>query len=90
MKITIDMRSLVMGFFAAGLIFMAISFKNGETDQKGVYQTALGEKGIVILNTETGDYIMRPTIETIGTVKWIKGTFNDTFQNGLDNKKLLK
>lgn len=90
MKITIDMRSLVMGFFAAGLIFMAISFKNGETESNGPYITAMSEKGILIFNTETGNYIMTPNIEFSGRVTWMKGNFNNTYRNAIEDSKLSK
>ena len=87
MKITIDMRSLVMGFCAAGLLFMAISFKNGETESKGAYRTTMSEKGIVILNTETGDYIITPLIEFSGRVQWMKGNFANTYRNAIADSK---
>jgi hypothetical protein len=88
MKITLDIKSMIFGFMAAGLVLIALSFKNGQTDHPGKYRTTIGEKGIVILDTETGAYIMAPEIRTFGNVQWIKGDFNTTYQTGKDNKKV--
>nr|WP_068888828.1 hypothetical protein [Pedobacter panaciterrae] len=89
MRITLDIKSMIFGFMAAGLILIAFSFKNGQNDQPGKYRTTIGEKGgIVILDTETGAYIIAPEIRDFGKVQWIKGDFNATYQTGKDNKKV--
>lgn len=88
MRITLDIRSLILGFLAAGLLFMAISFKNGQVGDSGKFRTVMGEKGIAILDTETGAYIIAPDIRDFGKVQWIKGDFYNTHKTGRDNKKV--
>ncbi len=88
MKITLDIRSLIFGFLAAGLLFMVISFKNSQDENSGKFRTTIGEKGIVILDTETGAYIIAPNMRDFGKVQWIKGDFYNTHKTGKDNKKI--
>ncbi len=43
---------------SAALIVTALSFKNQETNRLERYKTAASGNGIMILDTETGDYII--------------------------------
>ena len=88
MKITLDTKSLLLGFLGAGLMFTAISFKNGQDQNIGRYRTEVNANNlVVILDTETGNYIIGPGIQPFGKVQWIKGEFDKTFSTALDNKK---
>lgn len=88
MKITLDTKSLLLGFLGAGLMFTAISFKNGQDQTGGRYHTEVNANNlVVILDTETGNYIIGPGMQSSGKVQWIKGEFNETFSTAVDNKK---
>ncbi|MEH3114574.1 hypothetical protein [Pedobacter terrae] len=88
MKITLDSKSLLLGFLGAGLMFTAISFKNSQDQVGGRYRTEVNASNIVvILDSETGNYIIAPGIQAAGRVQWIKGEFNKTFSTAIDNKK---
>jgi hypothetical protein len=90
MKYNLDTKSIVIGFLGAALLISTISFKNTSDGKEGKFQTATGAKGVVILDTQTGSYIIAPDINDIGKVQWIKGDFQDTYATGKDNKKLSK
>ena len=88
MKITLDTKSLLLGFLCAGLMFTAISFKNGQDQTDGRYHTEVNANNmVVILDSETGNYIIGPAVQSAGKVQWIKGEFNKTFSTAVDNKK---
>jgi len=71
MKYQADIKSIIIGFLGATLLFATFSFKD-ESPEKGRYQTAVGDKGVVILDTQTGAYIMNIDATNIG---WRKGDF---------------
>jgi hypothetical protein len=88
MKITLDTKSLLLGFLGAGLMFTAISFKNGQDQTGGRYHTEVNANNmVVILDSETGNYIVAPSIQSAGKIQWVKGEFNKTFSTAVDNKK---
>lgn len=82
MKITLDIRSLIIGFMAAAIIILGFSFKNTEAEKPGKFTTEIGANGLVILNTETGDFIVADGLEGYGQLNWIKGDFSGTFTGG--------
>jgi hypothetical protein len=91
MKITLDSKSLLLGFLGAGLMFTAISFKNSQDQTGGRYHTEVNAGSmVVIVDSETGNYIIAPDMRDIGKVQWVKGEFNKTFSTAIDNKKELK
>lgn len=75
MKQQVDFKSIMIGFLGAALIFTAFSFKHEGSDKAGRYQTSLAESGIVILDTQTGDYILDYSTDN---KDWRKGNFSDT------------
>ena len=88
MKITLDTKSLLLGFLGTGLMFTAISFKNGQDQNIGRYRTEVGASDlVVILDSQTGNYIIAPTIRDFGKVQWVKGEFDKTFNTAIDNKR---
>ncbi|WP_293307690.1 hypothetical protein [Pedobacter sp. UBA5917] len=88
MKITLDTKSLLLGFLGAGLMFTAISFKNGQDQTGGRYRTEVNANNlVVILDTETGNYIIAPNLVEAGKATWFKGEFNKTFNKAVDNQR---
>ncbi len=88
MKITLDSKSLLLGFFGAAIMFTAISFKNSQDQTGGRYRTEVNATNmVVIVDSETGNYIIAPEIKDFGKVQWVKGEFNKTFETAVDNKK---
>jgi hypothetical protein len=75
MKYTVDVKSIMIGFFTATLLFAAFSFKQDTSDETGRYQTSLGQGGMVILDTKTGAYITNTDATNGG---WRSGTFSHT------------
>jgi hypothetical protein len=75
MKFTIDVKSTLIGFFTAGLLLAAFSFKQDSADSVGRYQTSMGEKGMVIIDTKTGAYITNTDATNSG---WRSGNFSNT------------
>ncbi|WP_316803675.1 hypothetical protein [Pedobacter nototheniae] len=87
MKITLDTKSLLIGILGAGLMFTAISFKNGQDQNGGRFRTEINDHVVVILDSETGNYIIAPAMYDVNKVQWLKGEFYQTFKTGKDNKK---
>ncbi|TCD20357.1 hypothetical protein EZ456_19620 [Pedobacter psychrodurus] len=88
MKITLDTKSLLLGFLGAGLMFTAISFKNERGPLIGRYRTEVNANNmVVILDTESGDYIIAPALQEGGKATWFKGEFDKTFIAAIDNKR---
>ncbi|MBC8033973.1 MAG: hypothetical protein H7Y03_07495 [Chitinophagaceae bacterium] len=73
MKQKLDFKSAIIGFLCAALVTVFISFKNSGEATTGRYQTTIGESGVVILDTQTGAYIMSSAIAS--KWKWVKGNF---------------
>ncbi|ALL06761.1 hypothetical protein AQ505_15425 [Pedobacter sp. PACM 27299] len=79
MKITLDIRSLLIGFMAAAIVILGFSFKSTEAEKPGKFTTEISNNGVVILNTETGDFIMANGLEGYRQLDWTKGGFDSTF-----------
>lgn len=86
MKHQVDIKSILIGFLSAALLIGTISFKNNGDEQDGKFKAVIGEKGVVILDSETGAYILTPYIQT-GKMEWVKGDFYNTHKVSKDNKK---
>jgi hypothetical protein len=87
MKYNVDIKSLIIGFLGAALLISSIGFKNNGDGKEGKFQAATGDKGVIILDTQTGSYIVAPFITDVGKVQWVKGDFYKTYESGKDNKK---
>ena len=74
MKPQLDHTSITIGFLCAVILTAFVSFKDSADATRGRFQTTMGEKGIVILDTQSGDYIMSQ--EIFPKWKWIRGNFN--------------
>jgi hypothetical protein len=82
MKDQLDIKSIAIGFLSAALLISTFSFKNDNSVNDRKYQTAIGESGIIILNTETGAYLINTDATNSG---WRKGDFENTFRVSKDN-----
>lgn len=87
MKYTLDVKSTVIGFLGAALLISTIGFKNNGEEKDGKFKAVIGEKGVVMLDTQTGAYIMTPYISDAGKTGWVKGDFYSTHKVSKDNKK---
>lgn len=77
MKYSVDIKSLIIGFFTASLLFVAFSFKQDSSETVGRYQSVMGAKGMIILDTKTGDYIINAEASDY---KSRKGNFGHTHE----------
>ena len=77
MKYQVDIKSILIGFLSAALLIGIFSFKDQSSEKEGRYQTAVGEKGVVILDTKTGAYIVNTYLTDRD---WRKGDFSNPHQ----------
>jgi len=88
MKIALDTKSILIGILATGLCLTIISSKNYDEPTDGRYKTEVNNNNvIVILDTQTGKYIIAPEVRDAGKIQWLKGEFQSTFSSAKDNKK---
>lgn len=76
-------KSFLIGFFIACTLILLMSAKTYE-GQNGRFQATSSERGFLILDTQTGDYILDSEVNYIGKIGWIKGTFETDFEQGRD------
>lgn len=84
MRNQFDLKSLLIGFLSAALLISTFSFKNETTSSPGRYQTSVGERGVAILDTQTGAYLLATDLTGYN---WSKGEFENTFQAVKDNTR---
>lgn len=84
MTIKIDFKSLLIGFLGAALVFTMLSFSQSEaeTESPNRYQAVASERGFIILDTQTGEYILDSEVNYIGKMQWIKGDFKEAYRKG--------
>lgn len=75
MKYQVDIKSIMIGLLSAAFLFATFSFKDENSEKEGRYQTSVGDKGVVILDTKTGAYIINIDATNNG---WRKGDFITT------------
>ncbi|WP_316748771.1 hypothetical protein [Pedobacter gandavensis] len=81
MKITLDIKSLIIGFMASALIIMGLSFKNAPEDKPGKFKISRGTLNkIIILDTESGAYIMSDGMVNKRRMDWTRGDFASSYQ----------
>lgn len=86
----LDYKSMLIGILATALLFSFYSFdRTAETPmpQVGKYQAVSSERGFLILDTQTGDYILDTEVNYVGKMTWIKGDFESSFQTGRDKTR---
>jgi hypothetical protein len=82
MKNQLDIKSLAIGFLSAALTMTAFSFKNGTPTQGNRFMTEVGTTGVIVLDTETGAYIINTELTNSG---WRKGDFETTHKVSKEN-----
>jgi hypothetical protein len=89
MEIKIDTKSLILGALVAGFMFVSISGK--QPDERTVnnrYQVQISNNdSIVILDTQSGNYIFTAGAATHIKNRWIKGEFVNTFTTSKENRR---
>ena len=87
MKIILDTKSLFIGLAAASFAFLAMSSRSQVESENGKFQTEIRKNGIVILNTENGDYLFAADLIDIKRNQWVKGEFYKSFKTAKDSNK---
>lgn len=87
MRIILDTKSLLIGLATASCAFLAMSSKSQQETEIGKFQTEVRPNGIVILNTQNGDYLFAADIINIKRNQWIKGEFYKSFTVDKEVKK---
>lgn len=87
MKITLDIKSLLIGILSAGLVLTFLSSKNYDTPTEGRFRIEMKDKVIVILDTETGKFLIAPQVKESGEIQWEGGYFEHTLISILKPKK---
>ena len=82
MKKQLDIKSLIIGFLSAALLIMVLSFKSGNIEQRGRFHTEVGNNGVIVLDVETGAYIINTDLTNSA---WRKGDFETTHKVSKDN-----
>lgn len=88
-KSSFDIKSACIGFLGAALIMSVFGFNNPTDELPGRYQATAGEEGIVIIDTQTGQYIIDDRASFSGKTVWTKGSFADTYEKG-ENRAIRK
>jgi hypothetical protein len=73
MKYQVDIKSVLIGFLSAALLIGTLSFKDETAEKVGRYQTSVAESGVVILDTQTGAFLINTNLSNY---QWQKGDFS--------------
>jgi len=74
-----------MGCFAILCIGMLLSAMDPQPESTtGRFQSRMNEKGFLILDTETGKYILESEVGYVGNHRLIIGEFDKSFNAGRD------
>lgn len=91
-KITIHVEIKWVLLFGGVLSLMLLlgarppaSLPNAPTNDVGRYQAVSSERGTIILDTQTGDFVMENI--ALGKPTWLKGDFKNTFEAGKSFRK---
>ena len=89
-SLQIDVKSLLIGMLFTCLLSLLFAF-NGPSEtpptQLGKYQAVSSERGFLILDTQTGEYILDSEVNYVGKMTWIRGDFDSSFEAGKDKTK---
>lgn len=87
--ITIDPKSLCLGAVGVLCIGLLSNFNNADqlrsnaADEVRRYQAISSDRGIIILDTKTGQYLIDRS-NALAKLHWIKGNFSATHNEGVD------
>ena len=85
MNFKINFSSFLMGCFAILCIGMLLSAMDPHPESTtGRFQSRMNEKGYLILDTETGKYILESEVGYVGNHRLIIGEFDKSFNAGRD------
>lgn len=85
--IVLDLKSILTGFALSLLVLFMFGYTNAteapvENHPTGRYQAVASERGFVILDTQTGDYLIDADVAYLGGLIWEKGTFQEAHEAG--------
>lgn len=89
LTITIDLKSLCLGAFGVLCIGLLSNFNNANQprssadDEVRRYQAISSDRGIIIVDTKTGQYIIDRS-NALTKLRWVKGDFSATHNKGVD------
>ena len=87
MTLNLDPKSMIIGLHSAALLFISLGFNNAQADSSGKYQVSTSERGFIILDTQSGEYILDSSVGYPGRMQWIKGEFKDSYKDGINKTK---
>jgi len=87
MKITIDVKSLLIGLAVASVAFLAMGTKSQADPENGKFKTEIHDNVVVILNTQNGDFIVAADLNDINFSRWKKGAFYQIFEMQKEAKR---
>ena len=79
---TFDVKSVMIGMLGTLLFFSILGSASTQSNVSGRYQASSSERGFIILDTQTGKYILDSNVNYIGKIGWIKGEFESSFERG--------
>lgn len=83
-KITIDLKNWSLATTLLLSLLLLTSARTEGPGQIGRFQAVTSERGFIILDTESGDYIIESRHYNVPKLKWSKGDFRTSFEKGLD------
>lgn len=85
MNFKINFGSFLMGCFAILCIGMLLSAMDPKPEYTpGRFQASMNDDGFLILDTETGKYILESGVGYVGNQRLIIGEFDKSFDAGRD------
>ena len=85
MNLKINFGSFLMGCFAILCIGMLLSAMDPKPEYTpGRFQASMNDDGFLILDTETGKYIIESGVGFVGNQRLIIGDFDRNFEVGRD------
>lgn len=87
MKITIDVKSLLIGLAVASVAFFAMGTKSQADPENGKFKTEMRDNVVIILNTQNGDFIVATDLLDIKLNRWKKGAFYQIFDMQKEAKR---
>lgn len=80
----LDLRSFVLGLAFFAVLSLSFAFNQTQDPQSGRFQGSASDRGFLILDTASGEYIIDTEVNYLGRMKWIKGSFGSSFEAGVD------